>query len=1123
MVLALIATLTLVVQPTTVAAPVGFNEEIRPILSNACYRCHGRDEADRKAELRLDTREGATEDLGGYAAITPGDPDQSALIARISSHDPEEVMPPSKVGKPLDTAEIELLKRWIKEGAPYAKHWAYVPPAKASPPEIDNPSLHHEIDRFISARLQKDGLTLSQEADRHHLARRVALDLTGLPPDAEEVTAFVNSNDPMAYDTLVDGLLNKTAYGEHWARHWLDLARYADSAGYADDPARTIWAYRDYVIRSFNENKPFDVFTREQLAGDLLPNPTQDQLIATAFHRNTQTNNEGGTSDEEFRTVAVIDRVNTTFAVWMGTTMGCAQCHTHKYDPITHEEYFQAFALFNNTADADRRDESPLVGIETDAYRSKKEAMQHDLQKQEEAFYQVDSDMKKAFSDWQGDQRSSGTNWQALTGATVPQALKADENGFLTVSEEPTSEQITVTAATNTDEAVTAIRIELEPSGKNVVLNEIQIQDADANIGVLEGQFVRISLKGKGKLIQLAEVETFSNGSNVALQGTASQSSTYTDAIASRAIDGKTDGAYQKHSVSHTNTNDTDPWWEVDLGKAFPLDYVTLWNRTDSDTGSRLDRATIQVLSPEREIVWTNSLTSAPETNLKLEINGSRSIRLTSPSATFTQKDFGVAEAIDGEASKDSGWAIAPQLDRAHAAVFQLAKPVSISTLQVTLDQNYPGHPIGKFRISFTTAPQPIHELSHSNRTILEKSERSEVEHRQLFDAFALGQPQRLKARQAIRELRQKIAEMKPPTTVPVMRELKEDKRRETFIHLRGNYLNPGKRVVTGLPGDIHPSNAENPDRLALAEWITDPDNPLTARVTMNRYWEAIFGYGLVRTSEEFGSQGERPSHPQLLDWLANRFIESGWDSKALLKDLVTSATYRQSSKVTPEQLERDPDNRLLARGPRFRLSAEMVRDQALHVSGLLSKKMHGPPVNPLQPNIDLKAAFGGGIDWKISEGEDRHRRGLYTTWRRSNPYPSMATFDAPNREVCVVRRDRTNTPLQALVTLNDPVYMEAAQSLARKLAARNISPEETVDHAIWQSLLRPAKNSERQSLAALYTKTYDRLKQEPDRALPLATDPIGPAPEGSDLVALASWAVVSNVILNLDEIFLKP
>ncbi|NCF93685.1 MAG: DUF1553 domain-containing protein [Verrucomicrobiaceae bacterium] len=1107
MVLAIIATLTLAIPSATIAAPVGFNEDIRPILSNSCYRCHGPDEAERKAELRLDTRDGATKDLGGYAAIVPGNPNKSTILARISSHDLDEVMPPAKASKPLETAEIELIKRWIKDGAPYAKHWAYVPREKISPPKIDDASHDHGIDRFISARLQKEGLTLSEEADRHHLARRVALDLTGLPPSAEEVNAFVQSDDPTAYETLVDGLLDKKAYGEHWARHWLDLARYADSAGYADDPARTIWAYRDYVIRSFNQNKPFDVFTREQLAGDLLPNPTQDQLIATAFHRNTQTNNEGGTSDEEFRNVAVVDRVSTTFSVWMGTTMGCAQGHTHKYDPITHEEYFQVFALFNNTADADRRDESPLVNVETEDFKFKKKSMQQDLQTQEEAFYQVDSETQEAFTAWQSQQLMPNKSWQPLAN--------------IRSNEQSRSEQIIVPCHTKTTDKVTALRLEIQPEGKNVVLNEIELHPTGPKPEIPNGQFVRIQLKGRDKILQLAEVEAFSLGNNVALSGKASQSSNFADAVAGRAIDGNTDGDYYKHSVSHTGTNDTDPWWQVNLGSAVPLDKLTVWNRTDG-TGDRIKGAEVQILDAEKKVLWSQVLEEAPK-RVDFDLDWHQKITLKSPSATFSQKDFGIAKAIDGDTKIKSGWAIAPQLDRSHAAVFHLAQPVTLPSLRVTLHQNYPGHRIENFRLSFTTESPPPQELPHSLRVILEKSERDESEYRQLFDTFALSQPQLVKNQTAIRDLRRKIAEMKPPTTVPVMRELAGDKRREPHIHLRGNYRSHGKQVTPGLPTDLHPSTVENPDRLALAEWIVDPKNPLTARVTVNRYWEAIFGYGLVRTSEEFGSQGERPSHPHLLDWLANRFIESGWDSKALLKDLVTSVTYRQSSKVTPEQLERDPDNRLLARGPRFRLSAEMVRDQALQVSGLLSKKMHGPPVNPRQPKIGLSAAFGGGIDWKVSEGEDQYRRGLYTTWRRSNPYPSMATFDAPNREVCVVRRDRTNTPLQALVTLNDPVFMEAAQSLARKLAAKDLSPEDTVDQAIWKCLSRPSKDSERQSLANLYNKTYERLKQEPDRALPLATDPIGPAPEGSDLVALASWAVVSNVILNLDEIFLKP
>ena len=768
-------------------SPVDFNEEIRPILSNRCFRCHGPDGAERKAGLRLDRRERALKDLGGYAAIVPGKPGESRLLGRISSRDPEEVMPPPRAGERLAESEVALLERWIAEGAPYARHWAYVRPGQIPPPEVGDESwVRHGLDRFILRRLESEGLAPSPEAERYALARRVALDLTGLPPTMEEVERFVQSDRPQAYEELVDGLLSKKAFGEHWARHWLDLARYADSAGYADDPPRTIWAFRDYVIRSFNENKRLDQFTWEQLAGDLFPDPTQEQLIATAFHRNTQTNNEGGTNDEEYRNVAVVDRVNTTFAVWMGTTMACAQCHTHKYDPITQREYFQVFAIFNTSADADRRDESPLIGVSTPEFEAAKLAKESEL-------------------------------------------------------------------------------------------------------GLLE------------------------------------------------------------RSLSE----------------------------------------------PDSE--------------------------------------------------------------------------------------------------------------------------------RRLFEHFAGSDPSLKERRTAVKALREELAEMKPPTTVPIMRELKAGERRKTRIQVRGSYLNQGDLVEPGLPSDLHRAPEGVQDRLALADWLMDPENPLPARVAANRLWEAIFGVGLVRTSEEFGSQGELPSHPELLDYLANRFVSSGWNIKGFLKDLVSSAAYRQSSRVTPELLERDPDNRLLARGPRLRLSAEMVRDQALCVSALLSEKMYGPPVKPRQPKIGLNAAFGSGIDWKTSEGEDQYRRGLYTTWRRSNPYPSMAAFDAPNREVCTVRRAITNTPLQALVTLNDPVYMEAAQSLARVLLALGKSPGETADAAYRRCLLRPAKARERRAVVELYHRTKARLVEEPERARQLATDPLGPLPEDTDLASLAAWSVVSNVILNLDEIFLKP
>jgi hypothetical protein len=748
--------------------PIDFNREVRPILSNHCFACHGPDAKKRKGvsqPFRLDTKEGAFADLGGYQAIVPGKPDESELIRRITSEDALEVMPPAVHGKKLSAHEIETLTRWVNEGAPYARHWSYAKPVRPSAPEVLARAWpRNPIDHFILARLESDHLAPTPEADRYTLIRRLALDLTGLPPTPEEVEQFVQDTRPDAFEQLVDRLLEKPSYGEHWARMWLDLARYADSAGYADDPPRKIWPYRDYVIRSLNANKPFDLFTIEQIAGDLLPNPTDEQLTATAFHRNTTTNNEGGTNDEEFRNVAVVDRVNTTMAVWMGTTIACAQCHDHKYDPISQQEFFRVFALFNNTADADKGDESPLL------------------------------------------------------------AMLSDEQ-----------------------------------------------------------------------------------------------------------------------------------------------------KRRNAPLASEIAR---------------------------MEKTGER--------------------------------------------------------------------------------------------------------------------PELLPA------LRKQLASVKGEITVPIMRALPPDQRRETRIQHRGNFLDLGAAVTEGVPAAFPPLPEGAPrDRLTLARWLVDESNPLTPRVIANRYWEQIFGAGLVPTSEEFGAQGELPTHPELLDWLATELIRQRWDIKQFLKLLVTSAAYRQGSQVTHDRLAHDPDNRLLSRGPRFRLPAETIRDQALLVAGLLSPAMYGPPVKPPQPSSGLNAAFGSMIDWQTSAGGDRYRRGLYTTWRRSNPYPSMATFDAPNREVCTLRRSRTNTPLQALVTLNDPVYVEAAQALARRINEGGSNVCEKVVRGFQICLARPPSAAERERLVQLYETAYARFAIDQAHARELATVPLGPAPKDADIAALAAWTVVGNVLLNLDEMLM--
>lgn len=776
-------------------AQIDFNRDIRPILSNHCFRCHGPDEEVRSGGgsngLRLDSPSGILEDLGGYSAVVPGKPDESHLILRVTSQDASELMPPPEVGPKLAEAEVDLLRRWIQQGAHYSVHWAYVAPQRPPIPELKTEAARRwaqtPIDHFILERLDRDNIGPQPLADPHTLIRRVALDVTGLPPSWDEVQQFVDDTGPDAYEKMVDRQLAKESYGEHWARMWLDLARYADSAGYADDPARTIWAYRDYVIKAFNQNMPFDQFTIEQIAGDLLPLPTSEQLIATAFHRNTLTNNEGGTNDEEFRNVAVVDRVNTTYAVWMGTTMACAQCHSHKYDPLTQEEYFQSFALFNNSEDADRGDESPLHEVWSESQLQARQRLQQ---------------------------------------------------------------------------------------------------------GLTEGQEI-------------------------------------------------------------------------------------------------LDRM-------------------MPEQNLPL---------------------------------RDFYRNIAPKLEE---------------------------------------------------------------------------------VRQRMTKQRAELAALKPTTTVPIMRQLPADRQRLTKVQNRGNFLDLGAEVKPDIPGIFRVHDADVGDRLGFAKWLVSRDNPLTARVTVNRYWEQLFGTGLVATAEEFGSQGDLPTHPELLDWLAVELMDSGWNMKQLLKLMLMSATYRQSSKVTHEMAQSDPENRLLARGPRFRLPAETIRDQALAVAGLLSHKMYGPPVKPPQPTLGLAAAFGSSTDWQTSDGEDRYRRGIYTTWRRSNPYPSMSTFDAPNREVCTLRRLRTNTPLQALVTLNDPVYIEAAQAFGRAMIQEAGNLEQKLELALSRALTRPVRSEEVGVLRQLYDQSLVALQELPEQAAKLATDPTGPVPENIPVVELAAWTVVANSILNLDEFLMR-
>jgi hypothetical protein len=1130
--------LTLALPAPAFGQPVDFNREVRPILSNKCFACHGPDDKARKAELRLDRRDAALK----KEAFVPGKPDESELVRRITSTEADELMPPAKSGKKLSKAEIATLTRWVKDGANYAKHWAYVPPVRPELPAVKDASwVKTPIDRFILARLEKEGLKPSPEADRYALARRLALDLTGLPPTPAEAAAFVNDRSPDAYEKYVDLLLTKPAYGEHWARLWLDLARYADSAGYADDPLRTIWAYRDYVIKSFNANKPFDRFTIEQIAGDLLPNPTEEQLIATAFHRNTMTNNEGGTNDEEFRNVAIVDRLNTTMTVWMGTSIACCQCHNHKYDPITQKEFFGLFAILNNTADADKSDESPVYSFYTADQKTQRAAWQAEVAALEQKFKEAAPRLAASRAAWEKT-LNQNPKWAtpkpagATSKAGTPLAIHDDG-----VFAEKASAKDTYTIELPLPaKRLTGVRLEAltDPklpgmgpghSGGNFVVSRVSAKLVPPAASKPTVRFVRVSLPGKDRILSLAEVQVFSGAENVALKGEAKQSSTAFDGPAKHAIDGNTDGNFDKKSVTHTAV-ENDPWWEVDLKGDKPIDRVVLWNRTPLE--ERLAGYRLELLNDKREVVWKTEGKNAPKPSAAHETSGARPVSFAAAFADYEQPGFPAAAVLDGNPKKKTGWAVGGSTGKSHALTLLPAAGIDVpagSKLVVTIEQQSPqaNHTLGHFRLAVTDEAG-VAESARLPAAVLAAlavpaDRRPEAQKAAIADYYVRQvAPELMADRGRLAAVAKRLSDVKP-STVPVMKELAGAERRKTRLQHRGNFLDVGEEVKEGVPAVFPSIHAATPNRLDLAKWLVAPENPLTARVLANRYWEQIFGIGLVRTSEEFGTQGELPSNPELLDWLATELIRSKWDLKAFVKLLVTSAAYRQSALVTKELAERDPDNRLLARGPRLRLTAEMVRDQALFVSGLLSSKMYGPSVKPPQPALGINAAFGGSIDWKASEGEDRHRRGLYTEWRRSNPYPAMSTFDAPNRDVCVVRRNRTNTPLQALVTLNDEVYMEAAQALARR-AVQDGGPTtaERAAYAFRLCLVRPPKPEELARLVKLFDDSKAVLNDDSRKANQLATVPLGPVPAGMDAADLAAWTVVGNVILNLDETLMK-
>lgn len=1133
------------------AIEVDFNRDIRPILSKNCYHCHGPDEGTREADLRLDLRTAAiAKTESDVHAIVPENASQSELFRRIISTDESEVMPPPDVGEKLTDSQIALIKAWIEQGAPYARHWSFVPPQRPELPAVKMKNWPaNNIDHFVLAQLEKAGLKPNPEADRYTLIRRVSLDLRGLPPTLAEVDQFIKDSSPDAYEKLVDRFLADPAYGERWARKWLDLARYADSKGYGSDPLRmTIWRYRDWVISAFNQNKPFDQFTLEQLAGDLLPNATLEQKVATAFHRNTMTNTEGGTDDEEFRTAAITDRVDTTIQVWMGLTMGCAKCHTHKYDPISQKEYYQLYAYFNQTADNDKPTDAPTISAPTHSMLQETKRIDAEIVALNKRLQTHTKQLASAQQKWESTLHAKPV-WNVLTPISAKSSSKTtkfqiQKDGSVLATGPAAKENYLIVTELNVP-TIKALRLEALPNdglplkgpGRakdgNFVLSQIKLTSEPFNTvdTPVKGQYLRVEHQGtKKQILSLAEVQVFQADKNISSQGVASQSSTSNSGDARLAIDGNTDGHFfNAKSTTHTNT-EAKPWWELNLKKETPVDRIAIWNRTDG-AGNRLANFKVSLLDAKRKVIWQSVIAAPPAPSLTVPVSNRRTIPFNRAIASFSQAGFPVSAAIDPANKNKKGWAVGPQSGITRSAYFipeiTPAAKAGKQRLTITLSHNYQDtqYALGHFRLSYTTDSklEPRLKVADDLLAIVDTKpeNRTPAQQTKLAAYYRTIAPGLKPTRDQIAKL-QKSKPVYPQ--LPIMQELPTDKQRKTHIMVRGSFLTPGDEVEPAVLSAFNPAPAKTPsNRIAVAKWLTAPENPLTARVNVNRLWAQLFGAGLVVTEEDFGTQGELPSHPELLDWLATDFVRNGWDMKAMLKSMVMSNTYRQSSVTKPEHIQKDPRNQLLSRGSRYRLEAEMIRDQALVISGLLNKKVGGPSVYPVQPEGIWRAAFNGQRTWATSKNTDRFRRGLYTFWRRTVPYPSMATFDAPSREICTIRRISTNTPLQAMITLNDPVFIEISQALGRRLVKEGgTTPRSRIEYGLKLSLIRPARPEQIEPLLKLYESELKYYKSHPDEAAKLVENSLSPLPAEYDKSELAAWTVIANVLLNMDGVLTK-
>jgi hypothetical protein len=989
---------------------VEFNRDIRPILADNCYACHGPDKNARKADLRLDNEEGATADRGGYRPLVAGKPEQSELYRRVTNPDVKKRMPPAKFGKRPTPRQVELLRQWIAQGGQWQKHWSLIAPRRAELPKVANAAWPcNPIDYFILARLEQEGLEPSPEADKHTLIRRLSFDLTGLPPEPREVDAFLADRSPVAYERLVDRLLASKHYGERMALYWLDVVRYADTGGYHSDNHRDIYLYRDYVIAAFNNNKPFDRFTVEQLAGDLLPGATRADRIASGYNRLLMTTEEGGAQAKEYLAKYAADRVRNTSTIWLGLTLGCTQCHDHKFDPFFTKEFYRFAAFFADLKEipVGRQEQTPLP---TPDEIKQFQKLDEQIASVRAALDKQTPTLDAALAKWAQQKRTEVASALPEWAAVGPE--KAASSGGATLVPQ---EDLSILATGS------------NPANDNYT----------------------VTLRTDRKHLTGIRLEALTHPSLV------------------------------NNSLSRSNGN-----------------YV-------------LTRFEVEAATPG----------ARPQP-----------VKMASAVADYSQNGFPIAAAIG--LGTGPGWAVDGFSKRENrTAVFTFARPLAggpgtVLTVRLKHESVYAHHNIGRFRLALTSADKP--GLSGqgglpdgvSEALTADAAKRTPAQKEALARYYRGIAPELEPLRLELADLQRRkdeVGKLVPTSLVSMAVEP-----RVMRVLPRGNWLDDSGDVVTpGVPASLAPLAVKDrrANRLDLAKWMVAPDNPLVARVFVNRLWKLMFGQGIVKTLDDFGAQGAWPTHQELLDWLAVEFRESGWDVKHLLKIMVLSAAYRQASFAGEKLRQRDPYNQLLARQARFRLDAEMVRDNALAVSGLLVRKVGGPSVKPYQPagywaylNFPLR-------DYYPDKGPDQYRRGLYTYWQRTFPHPSLLAFDAPSREECTVDRPRSNTPLQALVLLNDPSYVEAARALAERLLHEGgKSSEERIHFAYRQVLGRRARPEETKLLASLHEQHRKQYHSDKSAAAALLSVGERPAPKDVEIAELAAWTSVARVILNLHE-----